>query len=501
MNIMTQSRLKDPLEKMRAAILIRWQIVLSIAMGLKSRLAPKVTLYQRRVRAAWRVMQGREAYQGERVLPDEEAIPWQCDMACALGGSDRALIVTKFHQWSRHNKREGRAATTYNGYEDWVGKHFRHLKPGAFGGHVRALEKMGVLKTQRVGRTTPQGAYDQRKSYRIDYGRLNALIATVKKAISSPEGTESKAQTRKSKENEAHSTLNNDSKSPNQSLKPQSSKPNQSTQEQPTKPGRGGRRAGAGRKAKDKNALTEQPQTPDSDSHASSEAPQPGQSTDMGDSDFAAPIPSSAPPLSPGEADLMARMQVAGLDEKKAAGLIAQYGENRVRAVVHRCEQRLRPDSREQRIENPAGWIIRELENDVFKLGEMDYQPRLYELGLDPWVEDDFRDDTPSRPEVEPLAEFPEVDSAACERWTAAVALMQEPMFAKGTAVFGNTVKHARLVGYDAETNAYRVAVIAPPICQHYLDLIRPALEQAHGGPVTIHFQEGSLGQLMARTT
>ncbi len=357
------------LEKMQTGFPMRLQIVIAPLLTVWAWLmtpyhmhvAPSLTMYRRRVRAAWRLLQGRAAYEGAPVLPDEESIPWQWRMAKALGGSDRALIVTKFHQWIGHNKKEGGPAATRNGYEEWVTTHFGHLTPSAFGGHIRALEEMGVLKTQRVGKASPQGAYDQRKSYRIDYGRLNALIAAVKKAVSSLDTGESKTQTRKSKTNGAYSNLNNDSKSPNQSLKPNS-------ETQPSKPGRGGRRAGAGRKAKTKEALIE---TSAPDQQASGEAEIVSQSTDTGDSDFAGPSPHSEAPSSRAEAELTGRMTALSLDEGKAAALITQHGENRVRAVVHKCELRLRPDSREQKIDRPAGWIIRELENDVFKLGTM----------------------------------------------------------------------------------------------------------------------------------
>jgi hypothetical protein len=157
-----------------------------------------------------------------------------------------------------------------------------------------------------------------------------------------------------------------------------------------------------------------------------------------------------------------------------------------VRAVVQRCEERLKPDSREQKIDRPAGWIIRELENDIFKLGERAYRPSLSEIGANAWIDADFEDDIP---ESEPLPECPAVDATACERWAAAVAAMEGPLDVKGPAVFSNTVGHARLVGYDADTATYRVVTWIPPLWGRYMDVIQPALDQAHGGPATIELE------------
>jgi hypothetical protein len=342
-SIMTRPRVKELLEK--------W------IQGALTHLIMLLTLYRRRVRAAWRALQGLEAHHGAALLlVGEDSLRFQWRLAVALGDTERALIVQKFDEWIKRNRKEGRPATTYNGYADWVRDHFGHLSEDQFGRHVRALETLGVLITQRVGRR------DQRKEYRIDHRRLNILVAAIKTADSS-------MKTRYSNMQMPSSRLNNDSKSPNPK-----SVPNALPQEEPTKPGRGGRRAGAGRKAKSKEALTEQPQPPD----ASNLAGMVGQSNATGDSDFASPSPHSAAPSPHPEAELIPavkflieRMAALDLDEGKAAALIAHYGANRVRAVAHRCEQRLKPDSREQRIERPAGWIVAELKNDVFKLGEM----------------------------------------------------------------------------------------------------------------------------------
>lgn len=385
---MTHIANKIPLEKSQGVVppalhgLIVW--VAAWLMAGEARIAITTALYRRRVRAAWRVLCGRQAYQGARYLPDEESIPWQCRMAAALGGSERALIVIRLSQWIDHNKSEGRDATTHNGYDAWVVKHFWHLKPGAFGGHIRALETMGVLKTQRIGQIDPTRRYDQRKSYRIDHARLNALIAAVKAPHLDTETSKSKTDTRKSKTDMAPSSLNNDSKSPDQSLKTKAL-PKSETQE-PAKPGRGGRRVGAGRKGKAKEALTNtaptsQSATAEPDSHSPNAAvDNPGQSNDSGQTDLVdGPHPSSAEPFSQiepvepstAESRLVNRLVALCLEADRAAALIDAYGADRVRAVVFKCEQRLRPTSRETPIDRPAGWIIAELKNDIFKLGEM----------------------------------------------------------------------------------------------------------------------------------
>lgn len=345
----------------QSAVWTRLAALLGWLMMVRAYILPMWVMWQRRIQAAWRALQGRDAYHGARLLPNEDSIPWQWRIAKALGSADRALIVIKFHQWIEYNRREGRAATTYYGYDEWVANHFGHLNDASLGRHVRALEQMGVLKTQRVGRR------DQRKSYRIDYGRLNALIAKVKMGISAVDVTKSDPQTRKSKTQGADSNLNHDSNRGTQSTKPNAVKPNAETQAKPTKPvGRGGRRAGAGRKKKE--AVTDAPvaaaATNSSTAATRLEAGMQAAQTPN-------PSPSSAEPPSHPEAALIERMADLGLDVDKAAVLIDEHGADRVRAVVRKCEQRLKPDSREQCIENPSGWIIAELRNDVFKLGTL----------------------------------------------------------------------------------------------------------------------------------
>jgi DNA-binding transcriptional ArsR family regulator len=339
---------------------------------IQMKISPTATLYRRRIRAAWRVLHGREAYRGAPYLPDAESIPWQWQMAAALGGSDRALLLIKFVQWSNHNEGEGRSHDTYNGYSEWAANHFGHLSDASIGYHVRALEEMGVIVTERVGRAGPGKAYDQRKRYRIDYTRLNELLSKVKTPKSEVKSADKSPKTGDSNFNMPSQSLNNDSKSPNQSLKTKSL-PKASTQEQPTKPGRGGRRAGAGRKAKDKSALTDTTAaTAASPVLASGDVPEPASvEANMGDANAEGPSPRSEAPSSHPEAALMERLINQGLDEGKALALIDTHGADRVRAVEHKCAQRQRHDSRESPIDRPAGWIVAELKNDIFKLGEM----------------------------------------------------------------------------------------------------------------------------------
>ena len=489
--IMAQTMSAKPLETLQHRFLVWLQTL------ILSRLLPTATLCQRRVRAAWRTLCGREAYQGARYLPDEEAIPWQCRMAHALGSSDRALIVIRFGQWIEHNKSEGRAATTHNGYDAWIEKHFWHLKPGAFGGHIRALEKMGVLKTQRIGQVDPGRKYDQRKSYRIDYGRLNALIAAVKKPTLDTETKKSNTPAAKSKTREANSNLNNDSNSSNQ-VSDQSLKPKSSTQEPPTKPGRGGRRAGAGRKPKHQEALTDKntastapvlstaalPETPPVEAQSPA-AP-------IEDS----PIPNSAKPLPHAEAALIERMGTLDLDEERAAALIDHYGADRVRAVVRECQQRCKPDAPKP-VHIPSGWIIRELENDVFKLGSMTVDE--YDQAAGNWLSrfamtiEDMEDDSDSHTLItESLPETVPPDSVAVTRWNKALKRLEVSMQTRGPAVFFNTVNASELIRFDAEEPVYVVRTQTPDHAQRsrfHITMILEALEQIHGGPCRVEFE------------
>ena len=133
------------------------------------------------------------------------------------------------------------------------------------------------------------------------------------------------------------------------------------SQEPQTKPGRGGRRAGAGRKEKAKSTLNSTPTPTAAEPHSV----QAGMSATH-DQDRS---PSSETPPSQPDTKLIERMAALGLDSDKASGLIDHYSADRVRAVVRKCELRRRPDARESRIEKPDGWVVAELKNDVFKLG------------------------------------------------------------------------------------------------------------------------------------
>jgi hypothetical protein len=417
-------------------------------------------------------------------------------MAVALGATDRALIVVQFIRWIDYNKKEGRPATTHNGYDNWIKRHFWHLKSGAFGGHIRALETMGVLKTERIGRTTPDGPYDQRKSYRIDYVRLNALLAAVKKPPSDADVEKSKTQIRKSKTNGAHPSLNNDSNSSNyQSLKPQVSKPKSETQEEPTKPtGRGGRRDGAGRKRK-QDALIEMT----SDAAVAATEPSLVEASMGTAADLDSSSPSSAPPPSHPEAELMERMADLTLDHEKAAGLIEQYGADRVRAVVRECERRMSLNE----IKRPAGWIIKELENDVFKLGEMPAVEQETDSDSHSLETDDIDDwDAQRRAELEsrehicypynpsnltvPVSGVPGTMTPH-EIWNTAhhqlSLLFDRPSF-------DMWLKNAVLIGYEA--GAYIVEVPtahAQDMLQHrYYRNAQRVVEGLQNAPVTIRF-------------
>lgn len=487
--IMAQTMSAKPLETLQHRLLDRLQTLILIPLVLAA------TTYQRRVRAAWRVLQGREAYHGAALLlSGEDSIPWQWRLAAAVGGSDRALLLQKFEQWIQYNKGKGRAATTHNGYSAWISEHFGHLNEAGIGRHVRALEKMGVLITQRVGWTDPGKPYDQRKSYRIDYGRLNALVSKVKSAESPMKSGESETKTSNSKAKTRDSNLNNDSKSPNQRNN-QSLKHKSETQE-PTKQ-RGGRRAGAGRKPKQTEALIEPIAASTVAEFATVEALPPA--APIEDS----PIPNSADPLPHADAALIARLVDHGVDEPKAAALIERYSADRVRAVLHECERRQKSE-RGQKIENPPGWIIAELKHDIFKLGSMTegecgqtLSGWLRRAAAQEWsfeyMDEDLSPDSDSHSLNDaPLPEPVPPDPAAVARWCEALKVLEESMPSIGPAVFFNTVNDSELIRFDAEGSVYVVRAQTRDHAQRsrfHIPMILEALESVHGGSCRVEFE------------
>jgi hypothetical protein len=360
---MSQIAWKSPLEKMQ------------IVQGWGQSVAALLVWIRLCSARTWAIWTGTEkAHHGGGLLDGTgDSLRLESSIATALNCVHKAIILQKMHEWIEYNKskrdmdkRRDGAWWTYNSYSKWRGKHFGWLSTDAIGRHVRDLETMGLIRT---GQYTSDS---RKKWYTINYSVLTAFKRDPQPYLALLNlDRVSKKTDRAAKNQDRASAHGDDSNVHDDSSGKTKFLPNQTTQEQPTKPGRGGRRAGAGRKAKPQEALIEQPQPLAPHEQAPGEAESVGQSTDTGDSDFVGPSPSSAAPSPHAEPELLRRMTALTLDEGKAAALIDAHGANRVRAVVHRCEQRLRPDSREQRIDRPAGWIIKELENDVFKLGTM----------------------------------------------------------------------------------------------------------------------------------
>lgn len=148
-----------------------WAWVARVWLTMVAGWTVRVEVVQRRRRAVWRAVRGMESHHGTvLLLTGESSLRGQTRVARALGGMDRALIVQKLHEWIEYNKQHGGAACTYNGYSEWVADHFGWLSEAALGRHVRALEALGVLVTTQAGKR------DRRKTYRINYRTLNALV-------------------------------------------------------------------------------------------------------------------------------------------------------------------------------------------------------------------------------------------------------------------------------------------------------------------------------------
>lgn len=312
---------------------------------------------RQRVVAAWKVLMGHEApahHGASLIMPTMDALKMHPRFARALGGADRALIVQKLHEWIEFNQSEGRKPVTYNGYGEWISKHFEWLNEAQMGRHVRALEKMGVIITTQAGKR------DRRKSYRLDYAKIKALVCGAQEGAS--------VNVDDSKMNHGGSFLNVEPSKMNlddsNSYDVPSSKPikkrNQQSQSS-NATDKTTRRVRAASAETTKAASTENDPNGTAASSADDAAVDESMSGAQGQD---SPIPHSAAPLTQTLAEQLHRMGFKDRKGATAADVIAAYGEGRVRAVM--LEAQRRPT-----VKSAAGWIIAELKADKFGLGEV----------------------------------------------------------------------------------------------------------------------------------
>lgn len=155
-----------PLEKLQPYFLMWLQVVTLHLLHMKA--------WARRV---WAAMINEQYHHGAGLLMVGDSLQGQVSLAKVLGGDmEKAMIVQKLHEWLKFNESEGNYKNkrdgcwwTYNSYVDWCKAHFGWMSKDSLGRHIRALEKMGVIRTQQMKK------YDREKWYTIDYGRLNAL--------------------------------------------------------------------------------------------------------------------------------------------------------------------------------------------------------------------------------------------------------------------------------------------------------------------------------------
>jgi hypothetical protein len=252
---------------------------------------PVITLHilhmQAWVRRVWAAMINEQAHHGAGLLLSGDSLRCQSPLAMAVGGSDRAMIVQKLHEWIEYNRTEGHTDKkrdgvwwTYNSYADWSRAHFGWLSDDAIGRHVRALEKMGVIRTRQMKKR------DRSKWYTIEYGKLNALLKDLK-TTAALNLHPAKTHSHRANLNSHHANSHDDSSS-----KP-IKKTKAVTQEKTTPlPASDAARL-------ETAALTEQTQNADSDSHAIIGQDVIGQREETGDSDFVETTPpsSATPPI------------------------------------------------------------------------------------------------------------------------------------------------------------------------------------------------------------
>lgn len=276
------------------AWLVAWLTTLADGWRTDARVA------RRRVGLAWKVLCGEAHHGGALLLPGEDSLRGQARLAQALGGMDRALIIQKMHEWIEYNRKNAGVASTYNGYSEWCQGHFGWLSEAAMGRHVRALEALGVLSASQTGRA------DRRKTYRINYPALRALVNGARDQCAKSNDGRVKAKPQRAKSNDG-ATKAKVQGAPAHDLPIDNQE-----------------------KTQEKTQEANQPDT---------------SVVDGGDAVYH-------------------DLKRLGLTGKAAAALMQQYGADRVRAVVRECERR-RAD-----IRNAPGWVRAELKNDVFGLGE-----------------------------------------------------------------------------------------------------------------------------------
>jgi hypothetical protein len=274
---MTHITLKQPLEKLHSN-------VLSWLAGITLHIL-RLQAWARRV---WAAVINETPHHGAALLMAGDSLQGQRSLAKVLGGDmEKAMIVQKLHEWLEFNKAEGNYKNkrdgcwwTYNSYVDWCKNHFDWLSNDKFGRHIRALEKLGVIRTQQMKKR------DRSKWYTVDYGRLHTLARAAGETLALMPARVRRERapinSHHAPVNSHHADLHDDSSS--NAIK----KTNALTQDT---------ERGATRRLSEiltERALTEA--APDSDSHTEVAAIV-GQSKGTGDSDFVGSTPpSSAPP-------------------------------------------------------------------------------------------------------------------------------------------------------------------------------------------------------------
>jgi hypothetical protein len=288
---MTHDALKQPLGKSQENVLA-WLPVISLFIL-------RAQAWARRV---WAAMINETPHHGAGLLMSGDSLQGQRSLAKVLGGDmEKAMIVQKLHEWLEFNKAEGNFKNkrdgcwwTYNSYVDWCKEHFDWMSDDKFGRHIRALEKLGVIRTRQMK------TRDRKKWYTVDYGKLHSLARTAGESLALMPARvrrdRSTPNAHRAPVNSHRADLHDDSSS-----KP-IKKTNAVTQEKITPP----HTPDAARL--EPLTLTEESKGADSDSHASGAAEVIGQREEMGGSDLVETTPpgSEAPPIDPAVANVWA---------------------------------------------------------------------------------------------------------------------------------------------------------------------------------------------------